>query len=212
MRTTVTIEGHTTWHLSRAELVCLLTFMSTDSSRQSQYGCLLDTARGRAEATDGHRGVVCRTGDRLERDRGIAGSYLVPRDLLERVRKLAKQNDEIRITVEGEAVVLSVGELGAFTGKVSSATFPPLDRIFPDHNPKHRGAVAAFNGDYLADMKTITDACPPLVIKEPRGKLKKMYPGLVIYPPDGELDPMLVKTSCPANSCDWTAVLMPMRI
>ncbi len=213
MKTIVNNESHTIWNFTRAELVALLAHMSTDATRETQYGLVLDVTRGRAHATDGHRAVLVTTGDRVDQDRGITGVHLVPRELLEKAVKIAKAGSLMLVCCADGRVKISVDST-TLDGLLSDAIPNRIDAVLltVGSPSTHKGVAQGFNGWYLGDISLICVACPPTIKVGFRQKKEKIYSGVVLYPGAGELDPMLAKVRCPANQCDWVVVLMPMRI
>ncbi len=215
MKTSTTPDGHTNWHFSRAELVALLAHASTDATRFGMCGIGLDVASGAATATDGHRAAKV-WGERVNYDSAVVPTQtlVVDRQTIEAAVKVAKRDEEITITTrkEDEPVTVKIGDRVTATHLVN-ASHPPVDQILPKYEAKsHKGVVTGINSAYLADLDLVTYACPPVVKDLPRGKKKKTYPSLMLFPPDEPLNPWFARVSCPQNATEWAVVIMPVRL
>lgn len=205
MHTITTEDGDTTYELSRAELAAILAFASDDETRVNQYGVVFGD--GQITATDGHRAVRVKYENEHERP----GKILVPKGPLQALHDAIKKKNICSLTVAPDGIGLEGPGFEELTAQPEDVVLPPIDQVIPTvPGIDWKGAVACFNTAYLWDLRLISLACQYEV--EEKGKMIKVIPGVVVYPPEYDLAPILCTLHSPATYTDWTAVIMPMKM
>lgn len=187
--------------LSKQELVALLAHSSKDAARPFMSAVAFDTEKLRVMATDGHRAALCQCAPPLDSSTGQGKTYILPRVFAEDVAKRLKGSEEatFRFDDAGNATVSTT--MGSTSYKLSEAQFPPIDQVIPKYDAETKScSQIGFNAFYLADLE--------LVGKATGGK----QPKLVMTLGPTAMDPALMKVESFARGCEWTVVLMPMRI
>jgi hypothetical protein len=208
MHTLTTTDGDTTYHLSRPELAAILAFASDDETRINYYGCVFGD--GQITATDGHRAVRVKYETQGERP----GRILVPKGPLLALLDSMKKKAVCAITVapDGIGIGLEAPGFEELTAQPEDVVLPPIDQVIPIIPAiDWKGAVACFNTAYLFDLRLVSLACE-YEVDEPKGKKSKIIPGVVVYPPEHDLAPILCTLHSPYHFTEWTAVIMPMKM
>lgn len=209
--------------LSRAELVAICTFASTDETRAHVNSVCFDVGRGRVVTTDGHRLGICQAqkapgpqpdlvylialADCKAAIRAAKPKHTICFDVLARPAKPdAVATVEVRIA--DTSVLPDPDEPGfpedlvmRMRPRPVNAQFPPVDQVVPRMPHKGQPAISYYsvNASYLADLALVVKA----------GTCNDRCGGIALFLPDGELDPMMARV--PGDGCDWTLVVMPMR-
>jgi DNA polymerase III sliding clamp (beta) subunit (PCNA family) len=188
------------WTFTRAELAALLECASRDDSRVNLTQILLDSERGTAVATDGHRLLACKSAS----PSADVGAKKVPAATLANVLKMARSNHTIAIRPNCESAHVRVidkhgRELAATNVVLSANHFPPWWQVVPKTPHGNPAAKIGLNGHYLAHVAKLADACDRKV-------------GTIALYIGGALDPVVIKADAGDFSCEWTYVVMPMRL
>lgn len=191
--------------LNKQELTALLSHAGKDATREAVYSLAFDTEKCRVMVTDGHRLVVCQCLE-IPKDSPIkAGegkTYLLPRHVAEDVAKRLIKSEEASFRFDdatGEGIVWTT--MGTSRYKLSKAEFPPTDQVIPKYDDETKSCTKiGFNPFYLADLELIGKATG-----------EKM-PTLTLRLGPTATDPGLMTVRSSARDCEWTVVLMPVRI
>jgi hypothetical protein len=212
MRTTVDEKGNTSWHLTKAEITVLLAHMARDAIRPALSSLVLNTEKGRAWSTDGHRAALAVTKDRVDHDRAAKtkDAILVPRKTLESVTHLREIVITPRLGSPIEIAIQGDKDICVLTKEPEEAHPRQIDQVAPQIGAKHVGVPASFNGSYLADTYLIVKALPMRETREGR-RVEKMPEALTFYPPTDKHQPVTITASSNLNSTEWTVLLMPIR-
>jgi DNA polymerase III sliding clamp (beta) subunit (PCNA family) len=145
-----------TLHLTKADVVALATYASSDKTRPQLSSVLVEPSRGRVVSTDGHRLIVA-----TAKDGGHAGeAYLLPAAELAKAAKLVDAKSELVISAtrgeNGDAVVrIQAGTSTASFAAPDAKMFPPVDQILAMRAAERGNNVAdriGLNAKYLCDI------------------------------------------------------------
>lgn len=211
--------------LSRAELVALVAFASSDETRAHLNAVCFDVGKGRVVTTDGHRLAQCQA----TRSPGPQPEvrFLIALADCKAMIRAAKPKHTICFDFTASAptpkgvrtfvVEVRIVDTSVYPDPYDSgfpedlqtrmrprpvnAEFPPTDQVIPRMPHKGQPAISyyAVNASYLADLAVVVKA----------GTCNDRCGGIQLFLPDSELDPMLARTK--GDDCDWTLVIMPMR-
>jgi len=195
---------------TKAELKALLAFASEDGTRPHLSSVFFEPEKGSAVTMDGH--VLAR----VKNSGTFKGRpFLVHRDDLERLAKATAARDTCSVTFEGRHPRVRAGELGVkltvhplgredVPGSETMVTpvdaaFPPYEQTIPVYGDRKPVARVGLNASYLAQLAPIAKICSDSC-------------GVICELGESALDPALFTARDAKAGCEWTMVIMPMRV
>ena len=185
------------FELSKSECRALLAFASRDATREQLTALHCDPPRGRITATDGHTMAILRNGT----THTLVPIFVVPRAAVDAASKaLRKTDDRLIIERDGDNI-----RLRAVSGGIESvSTVLPLagaeiqfDEVVP--KPAEFGCKrVGLDATYLARLALVQKAAAARSI--------------IAHACPSDSTPSRYTCESPSASCDWTVVIMPVRI
>lgn len=199
----------TSWKFTRAELVALLKFASTDSTREHLFGIGVDLAGGRVCATNGHSIAwwqspktklaptrFCLNGKQMR----MLASLRVPKEPRRkpRGRRIAPQvqtPELYEVTFESNQSTATYAGFSLVVPHTEAAP-PPYEKVFVDYASGSPCSAPGVNLSYLADALAIAD------VAYARSSIVTIQPG------PSELDPLRIRFE---GDSEWNLMIMPAR-
>ena len=202
---TIDRDGTMGFKLNKSEIAALTAYASDDKTRNNLNVVFFDTVDQRVIATDGHRLTTCQamTLTALAACDVPKRSAMVPLECMIDVgKRLKSKGEEAIFFFAKDTVTVTVSTfMGDAIYKLAEGDFPPVDRVIPKYKHAPSCGVIGFNALYMADIALIGKAC-----EAKKSPIIRFELG-----PDTS-SPALMKIASVSRDCEWTIVLMPVRL